>query len=77
MSQEHIRGYRELSETEIRLINHAKQLGSEVGNFVENLKIMRLANSLQLDHVWLNEARMELKKGFMFLVRAVAKPEGF
>jgi len=67
-----ITGYRELSPEEIALINSAKAEGEIVGKFIATL-----ATLPDVDQRWLAIAKTDLQKGFMFLVRAIAKPEGF
>ena len=67
-----ISGYRELSQEEIDLINSIKESGALTGDLVA------ATESLDgVDHRALSIARTHLQTGFMWLVRAVAKPEGF
>lgn len=67
-----IKGYRELSQEEIDLMNEIKEAGAGLGNLIEKLEV-----SGKLDGRWLAIARTDLQKGFMALTRAVAKPEFF
>lgn len=67
-----IKGYRELSQPEINLMNESKELAAKVGAFCEKVK----ASGLQDDR-WLGAAQMDLQKGFMSLTRSVAKPDSF
>lgn len=67
-----IRGYRDLSETEIDMMNEVKAMGERVGALVD-----RMANMGELDTRWVSIARTDLQKGFMALVRAVAQPGSF
>ncbi len=67
-----ISGYRELTEAEIFVINRIKETANEVGKQIEVLRA-----SPEVDQRWLSIAQTTLQQGFMFLVRAVAKPEGF
>ena len=67
-----ISGYRELSQTEIDLINKAKTLGNQVGELIGEI------GSLDgVDQRALAIARTELQTGQMWLIRAIAKPVGF
>jgi hypothetical protein len=67
-----IKGYRELSQEEIDLMNKVKQQGIELGKIVNLLKV----NS-ELDQRWVAIGQTDLQKGLMALVRAIAKPEAF
>ena len=67
-----IKGYRDLSETEIALMNRVKEKASEVGEIVEALKQLEGG-----DQRWVSIGATDLQKGFMALVRAIAKPESF
>ena len=84
-----IRGYRELSQEEIDLMNRIKELGPVMDQLIEDIyghitneavdcsderaDQMLVANPI----LWANEGRMELQKGLMFLTRAVAQPQSF
>ena len=70
-------GYRELSQAEIDLINEIKAKANEVGELCETVKRGHLTSEVDADKRWLAIAQTDLQKGFMSLVRAVAKPEGF
>lgn len=70
---QHIKGYRDLSAEEIELMNEIKARGEQLGEFVEKLKAMGPA----LDQWWIAEGEMDLQKGIMCLVRAVAQPTTF
>ena len=67
-----IKGYRDLSQEEIDLMNKAKQLAEQVGLLVEEI-----INNESTDKRWANIGKTDLQKGFMALVRAVAQPESF
>lgn len=67
-----ITGYRDLTEAEVAAMNAIKQKSVEVGLLIEELE----SNS-QLDQRWVSEAKMDLQKGFMSAVRAVAQPTTF
>lgn len=67
-----IDGYRELKPTEIANINSIKKMANEVGALVEAFTGFEGA-----DQRWVAIAKTDLQKGFMALVRAVAKPDSF
>lgn len=67
-----IKGYRELNQKEIDLMNAIKEAGASLGDLIDKLE-----QSGELDARWLAIARTDLQKGFMSLTRSVAKPEFF
>jgi len=67
-----IKGYRDLSQVEIDLMNQIKLKGAEIGEIVNTLEALDDA-----DKRWLAIGKTDLQKGIMALVRAVAKPESF
>ena len=67
-----IKGYRDLSQAEIDLMNKVKQKAEEVGILLEEMQ----ANK-DLDQRWVAIAKTDLQKGFMAAVRAVAQPTTF
>jgi len=67
-----IKGYRDLSQSEVDAMNAIKQKAEEVGILIEEM----FANP-ELDKRWVSIAQTDLQKGFMAAVRAVAKPESF
>lgn len=78
-----IKGYRELSQTEIDLMNEIKTKGAELGELVQKLE----KNQAQItaEHGtgdaepfrWIAIGKTHLQQGLMCLTRAVAKPEFF
>lgn len=69
----HIKGYRELSEEEIALMNEIKQKASEVGELVDKLRNVGTA----IDQRWVSIGATDLQTGMMALTRAVAQPTTF
>lgn len=67
-----ITGYRELTEMEIHLMNEGKELAKKCGAFIEKLEY-----ETDTDKRWVAEGKTDLQKGFMSLIRSVAKPETF
>jgi len=65
-------GYRDLTESEISLINEIKMEANRIGELVD--KVIKLDD---IDKRWASIARTELQQGVMALIRAVANPETF
>lgn len=65
-----IKGYRDLSKSEIDTMNKIKEKAQEVGDLLESLRAKG-------DDRWLVIAQTQLQQGFMALTRAVAKPDFF
>lgn len=66
-----IKGYRDLSQDEINLMNECKELAIKAGELCAKLE------KTSVDQRWLSIAKTELQKSFMFLIRSIAKPETF
>ncbi|MCG7985022.1 MAG: hypothetical protein JAY90_20010 [Candidatus Thiodiazotropha lotti] len=67
-----IKGYRELSQEEIDLMNEIKAKGAEMGELVEKL---RQAESI--DQRWVSIGATDFQTGLMALTRSVAQPTFF
>ena len=67
-----IRGYRELSQSEIDLMNKIKNKAAELGELVSELQ-----SADGLDQRAIAIGKTELQTGTMWLVRGVAQPESF
>lgn len=67
-----IKGYRELSQEEIDLMNEIKSKGIELGELVARLRAQD-----GIDQRWVNVGATDLQTGLMALTRSVAKPEFF
>lgn len=67
-----IKGYRELSQQEIDLMNEIKSKGVELGALVDKLE-----DSKDLDQRWVMIGTDHLQQGLMALTRAVAQPTFF
>lgn len=70
-----IKGYRELSQDEIDLMNEVKQKGVELGELVQKLKDGR--PGITLDQRWVSIGATDLQTGLMALTRAIARPTFF
>lgn len=69
---QHIKGYRDLTQAEIDVMNAIKVKAEEVGALVASLRA-----TSGPDQRWVSEGATDLQKGFMSLVRAIAKPTSF
>lgn len=67
-----IKGYRELSQVEIDLMNEIKTKGAEVGDLVAKLRATE-----GLDQRWVSIGATDLQTGLMALTRGVAQPTFF
>lgn len=78
-----ITGYRKLSDGEIALMNEGKALAETVGAFVAKLRAMPPAGhgmemqSDLIDGRWLSVGATDLQKGFMSVLRSIARPLTF
>ena len=67
-----IKGYRELSQGEIDLMNEIKAKGVELGALVTKLRTTE-----GLDQRWVSIGATDLQTGLMALTRGVAQPSTF
>lgn len=67
-----IKGYRELSQEEIELMNTIKTKGVELGELVAKLRATE-----GLDQRWVSIGATDMQTGLMALTRGVAKPTFF
>lgn len=67
-----IKGYRELNEGEIALMNKIKELGPALEIVVLGLRAIP-----ELDQRWVAIGATHLQEGLMALTRAVARPDFF
>lgn len=67
-----IKGYRDLSQEEINLMNEAKELAEKVGELVSKLE-----STPGIDQRWSSIGKTDLQKGFMSLIRSIAQPTTF
>lgn len=72
-----IQGYRSLSQEEIDSINEVKFKADSVGALCNKLEMLAKDNPENIDPRWVAIAKTDLQKGFMSLVRAIAKPQSF
>ncbi len=67
-----IKGYRELSQEEIDLMNEIKTKGAELGELIEKVR-----QQGTVDQRWVAIAKTDFQTGLMALTRAVAQPTFF
>ena len=67
-----IKGYRELTQEEIDLMNAIKTKGTELGELVAKLR-----STEGIDQRWVSIGQTDLQTGLMALTRAVAQPTSF
>ncbi len=73
-----IKGYRELSQEEIELMNEIKEKGIELGKLVESIEIFNAQTGNHgIDLRWVSIGKTHLQQGLMALTRSVAKPDFF
>lgn len=68
----HIKGYRDLSQEEIDLMNKIKLMGLTIGVLVNELESIS-----SLDQRWVEQGKMDMQTGLMALTRSVAQPTTF
>lgn len=80
-----IRGYRDLTQHEIDLMNRIKEHAAATKDLVRDVQ-QHLSNSAKLPHEadadlspmrWASIGQTDLQQGFMALTRAVARPSSF
>ena len=67
-----IKGYRDLTQEEIDLMNEVKAKGEELGDLIAKLRALP-----SNDSQWIDVGELQLKQGVMSLVRSVAQPISF
>lgn len=70
--QPKITGYRQLNETDVKLMNAIKSQGIELGKLVDQLRATE-----GLDQRWISIGVTDLQQGLMALTRGVAQPTTF
>lgn len=67
-----IKGYRDLTQSEIDMMNQIKEMGCTLGVLVDQLEDMDCT-----DKRWVAIGKTDLQTGIMSLVRSVAQPGTF
>jgi hypothetical protein len=75
---EKIKGYRDLNQDEIDMMNKIKQNGIELGALIEDLATFNAqTGGHAIDMRWVAIGKTDLQTGIMALVRSVAQPTTF
>ena len=69
---EKIKGYRDLSQQEIDLMNEGKALAEQVGLYIDKLQALD-----STDKRWVATGKTDLQKGFMSAIRSIVQPTTF
>jgi hypothetical protein len=79
-----IKGYRELTEEEIAVMNEIKEKGAEFEELIQRLyqglgtRLVGYVDSNELESErWINLGKDHIQQGLMALTRAVARPDFF
>lgn len=72
-----IKGYRELSQDEIDLMNEIKEQGVALDALVERVHAHINPSEMGETRRWVSIGKTHLQQGIMALTRAVAKPDFF
>ena len=83
-----ITGYRDLSQTEIDLMNEIKAHGVALGALVAKLREYRPTGDLEVPHIepdgrptldqrWISIGATHMQEGLMALTRGIAQPTSF
>lgn len=67
-----IKGYRDLTQEEIDLMNEVKVKGAELGVLIEKLDSMP-----EIDKAWLLTGKIGIQQGLMAVTRSITKPDFF
>jgi hypothetical protein len=70
--REKITGYRDLTQQQIDLMNEGKALGEQCREYTEKVKA-----APDIDARWLSIGVTDLQKGFMAVIRSIARPTTF
>lgn len=83
-TQPKITGYRQLSETEVMLMNEGKALAEQCGAYIAKLRAYHDSkggtqdgSELHLDQRWISIGATDLQRGFMAVIRGIAQPTTF
>lgn len=66
-----IKGYKELSQAKIDLMNEVKAMGRAIDDLLVKLAFE------DIDERWLSIGRTDLQKGLMAVTRSIAQPDFF
>lgn len=69
-----IKGYRELSQQEIDLMNEVKEKGAELGEVIARLEAL---TEDKPDMRWVSIGKTQIQLGLMAVTRGITKPDFF
>lgn len=69
---EKIKGYRDLTQQEIDMMNEGKALAEQCGAYIAKLR-----GDTTLDQRWISIGATDLQRGFMAVIRGIAQPTTF
>lgn len=75
-----VKGYRELTQAEVDLMNEGKALAEQCGAWIEKLRGMGQKTEevpTGLDQRWVSIGATQLQQGFMAAIRGIAQPTTF
>lgn len=82
-----IKGYRDLSQAEIDLMNEGKALAEQCGAYIAKLRAQKREKfegdgepfemGVDLDQQWISIGATDLQRGFMAVIRGIAQPTTF
>lgn len=84
-----IKGYRDLTQAEIDLMNEGEALAQQVGDYIDKLRSypaamdrdghprVGRAGEPSLDQRWVSVGATQLQQGFMAVIRGIAQPTTF
>jgi len=76
--QPKITGYRQLTEAEVALMNEGKALAEQCGAYIAKLRKLTPENTDDpLDQRWISLGATDLQRGFMAVIRGIARPTTF
>lgn len=70
--QPKITGHRQLSESEVALMNEGKALAAACGDYIAKLRAIN-----GLDQRWVSIGATDMQTGFMAAIRGIAQPTTF
>jgi len=71
-----IKGYRDLGQDEVDLINEGKELGILMEGYLAKVDSFNGLGA-KIDKRWLAIGRTELQQGLMAVIRSIARPTTF
>ncbi len=76
MSDDKLKGMRELSKEEIRAMNEIADLGNQIGNLIDRMELFD-SGLEEIDRRWIAIGKTHLQTGIMCVKRAIGRPENF